>query len=76
VHTISMILFFYRGHSLVDAFQSMQSIPFLFSIKGEGYGLGIVYLIWVFVIIGLYPLCKWYDSYKTAHKEKWWLSYL
>jgi uncharacterized membrane protein len=76
VHTICMILFFYRGRSLVDAFQSMQSIPFLFSIKGEGYSLGIVYLIWVFVIIGLYPLCKWYDSYKTAHKEKWWLSYL
>jgi uncharacterized membrane protein len=76
VHTICMILFFYRGHSLVDAFQAMQSIPFLFSIKGEGYSLGIVYLIWVFVISGLYPLCKWYDSYKTAHKEKWWLSYL
>jgi uncharacterized membrane protein len=23
-----------------------------------------------------YPLCKWYDNYKTAHKEKKWLSYL
>ena len=76
VHVICMILFFYRGHSLDDALQAMQSIPFLFSIKGEGYSLGIVYLLWVFVISILYPLCKWYDSYKTAHKEKWWLSYL
>jgi len=76
LHVICMILFFSRGHSLNDALQAMQSIPFLFSIKGEGYSLGIVYLIWFFVISGLYPLCKWYDSYKTAHKEKWWLSYL
>jgi len=29
-----------------------------------------------FVILCLYPLCKWYDNYKTSHKEKWWLSYL
>jgi hypothetical protein len=39
-------------------------------------GLGLVYLIWVLLILGMYPLCKWYDSYKSAHKEKWWLSYL
>jgi uncharacterized membrane protein len=76
VHTICMILYFSRGHSLDDAINSLQTFPFLFSIKGEGYSLDIVYLIWVFVISGLYPLCKWYDSYKTAHKEKWWLSYL
>jgi uncharacterized membrane protein len=76
VHIICMILYFSRGHSLDDAINSLQTFPFLFSIKGEGYSLDIVYLIWVFVISGLYPLCKWYDSYKTAHKEKWWLSYL
>ena len=28
------------------------------------------------IVLLLYPLCKWYDRYKTAHKEKWWLSYL
>jgi uncharacterized membrane protein len=76
VHTICMILYFSRGHSLVEAINSLQSFPFLFSIKGEGYSLGFVYLIWALVVVGLYPLCKWYDSYKTAHKEKWWLSYL
>ena len=76
VHTICMILYFSRGHSLVEAINSLQTFPFLFSIKGEGYSLGFVYLIWMLIISGLYPLCKWYDSYKTAHKEKWWLSYL
>ncbi len=75
-HLIAMLLFFYKGHSFDDAIKGLQKIPFLFSIPGEGVGLGLVYLIWILLIVGLYPLCKWYDSYKTAHKEKWWLSYL
>lgn len=75
-HLIAMLLFFYRGHSMDDAIRGLQKIPFLFAIAGEGVGLGIVYLIWILLIAGLYPLCKWYDGYKSAHKEKWWLSYL
>ena len=76
IHIICAILFFARGHSLEFAISSAKESPFLFMINGEGYSLGIVYLIWAFVIISLYPICKWYDTYKTAHKEKWWLSYL
>jgi uncharacterized membrane protein len=45
-------------------------------LDGYGFNLGIVYLIWIGIIIMLYPLCKWYDQYKTAHKKAWWLSYL
>jgi hypothetical protein len=40
-----------------------------------GYNLGVVYLVWFFVIAALYPICKRFDQYKSAHKEKWWLSY-
>jgi hypothetical protein len=43
---------------------------------GEGFTLTMVFVIWIAVVIGLYPLCKWYDNYKTKHKEKKWLSYL
>ena len=75
-HLFAMILFFYNGHSMVDAWKAMQKLPFLFLIPGEGVGLGGVYLLWILLIVGLYPLCKWYDGYKSAHKEKWWLSYL
>ena len=76
IHTICAILFFTRGHSFEFAITAAKQNPFLFLIPGEGYSLGIVYLIWAFVIISLYPICKWYDQYKTDHKEKWWLSYL
>jgi uncharacterized membrane protein len=76
IHLLSAICFFARGHSLQDAIGSMQNLPFMFLIPGEGFGLGVVYLVWVAVILMLYPLCRWYDRYKTNHKEKWWLSYL
>ena len=45
-------------------------------LKGYGFSLGVVYLVWISVVLLLYPLCKWYDRYKQAHREKWWLSYL
>jgi uncharacterized membrane protein len=45
-------------------------------LKGYGFPLGVVYFLWAFVVIALYPLCKWYCKYKLKHKEKEWLSYL
>ncbi len=76
IHLLCTISFFTRGHSLQDAINAMQNNPFLFQIPGEGYGLLVVYLVWLAVVVSLYPLCKRYDRYKTGHKEKWWLSYL
>lgn len=43
---------------------------------GYGFSLGITYLVWILVVLLLYPLCYRYDRYKSSHKEKWWLSYL
>ncbi|WP_338409822.1 heparan-alpha-glucosaminide N-acetyltransferase domain-containing protein [uncultured Flavobacterium sp.] len=44
-------------------------------LKGYGYPLWIVYVIWIGIVLLLYPLCKKFDAYKQGHKEKWWLSY-
>ena len=45
-------------------------------LEGYGFNLVTVYLVWIMVILLLYPLCKRFDHYKSNHKEKWWLSYL
>lgn len=42
----------------------------------SGVNLWFIYLIWILVVIMLYPLCKWYGKYKEDHKEKKWLRYL
>lgn len=51
-------------------------ISFVPDLRGYGFPLWAVYIIWVAVILVLYPICLKYDRYKQAHKEKWYLSYL
>ena len=46
------------------------------NMKGYGFSLWVVYLVWIGTILLLYPLCKRFDNYKQTHKEKWYLSYL
>jgi uncharacterized membrane protein len=61
--------------------KSFSEIDFHFSnsfggITAEGgVSLAGVYLAWITVVIILYPLCRWYNQYKSTHR-KWWLSYL
>ena len=44
-------------------------------LKGYGFSLGIVYIVWFSLIVILYFLCRWYDRYKRDHRQQWWLSY-
>jgi uncharacterized membrane protein len=46
------------------------------NLKGYGFSLGVVYLLWILLVAGLFPLCLWYDKYKRTHRDKRWLSYL
>jgi uncharacterized membrane protein len=41
-----------------------------------GFDLWVVYLVWALVVVGMYPLCKWYRAYKKAHPEKRLLAYI
>jgi len=43
---------------------------------GGGVELPIIYLIWLSVVLLLYPVCKWYGRYKSEHKENKFLRYL
>jgi len=46
-------------------------------IKGHfGFSLGIVYLIWIAIVLALYPLCVSWNSFKIRNKSKWWVSYV
>jgi uncharacterized membrane protein len=41
-----------------------------------GLSLGAVYLVWIVILVLLYPICNWYQKYKADNPTKWWLSYL
>jgi uncharacterized membrane protein len=42
---------------------------------GYGFGLPVVYAVWLGVVVALYPLCRRYAALK-ARSRAWWLSYL
>ncbi|MBS1729734.1 MAG: DUF1624 domain-containing protein [Bacteroidetes bacterium] len=79
------IVHFYFIHLLVFAMIFMQGFAvsdmiFGFNFgrpkSGSGIELWAVYLVWVAVVIIMYPLCKKYGNYKMKHREKKWLRYL
>ena len=74
IHLLAMFATTLCGHKWSDMIWT--ELASNDKLKGYGFSLSIVYLVWIAVIVLLYPLCKWYDKYKTNHKEKWWLSYL
>lgn len=73
IHTLTVILFFVQGYPEKEI--APQRVPFYFRPDHFGFNLTGVYLLWLAVLLILFPICKWYDNYKTTHK-KWWLSYI
>ena len=46
-------------------------------LRGFGFNLLTVYLVWIMLIIIMYPLCKWYGRYKRNNMSgQNWLSYV
>lgn len=73
IHGLLLLIVLLQGYHWVD----LPFGPFQFGRPaGAGLSLGWVYLVWVGVVIALYPACKWYGKYKAAHKEMRWLRYL
>ena len=75
IHFLAMVVAQFTGYG----YQSMlladwvSAVP---ALKGFGFPLWVVYMVWIGVVVALYPLCNMFDNYKRKHKEKRWLSYL
>jgi uncharacterized membrane protein len=76
IHLIAMLAAPLAGFRWNDMTGFTTWISLMPNLSGYGFSLGVVYLVWISVVLFLYPLCKWYDGYKSRHKEKWWLGYL
>ncbi|MES2649021.1 MAG: heparan-alpha-glucosaminide N-acetyltransferase domain-containing protein [Bacteroidota bacterium] len=75
IHLLAAFAAYFTGFGW-QALVLEKFITGVMALKGYGFNLVTVYGIWILVVLLLYPLCKKFDSYKQAHKEKWWLSYL
>ncbi|MGV3586217.1 MAG: DUF1624 domain-containing protein [Adhaeribacter sp.] len=73
IHAMAYIAALALGYTWHDiqTSQNFGSLP-----TGFGFNLGVVYVLWLLVLLVLYPLCKWFAQYKAEHRNKPFLSYL
>jgi uncharacterized membrane protein len=70
IHALAIAL------GVVQGFAAGQFLThYRFFPQGFGVGLMGVYLIWIVVVIVLYPFCRWVAAVK-ARRQDWWLSYV
>ncbi|MDB5232546.1 MAG: hypothetical protein JWN76_3351 [Chitinophagaceae bacterium] len=71
IHIVCVVIFFAQQRTSKEMAESFL----LFRPNHFGFNLPVVYAIWLSIVIALYPLCRWYNKYKSTHTQ-WWLSYL
>ncbi len=76
IHLLAVLLCYARLGAVHWMFESPDLSHFPFSQPpGWGFDLPVVYGIWVVVVAGMYPLCRWYAGAKGEHPRSW-MSYL
>ncbi|HEY6304639.1 MAG TPA: heparan-alpha-glucosaminide N-acetyltransferase domain-containing protein [Terriglobales bacterium] len=75
IHLLALVVCYARYGQVHWMFESPSVDKFpITPPPGWGYSLPIVYLIWVFVVVALYPLCRWFAALKQRRGDAW-LSY-
>ncbi|MGG5823824.1 hypothetical protein [Falsiroseomonas sp. HW251] len=71
IHLLAVLL------ALATVGEAGWLLPTFVPEKPHGYGLGIIgiYATWIFVVLLLYPMCRWFAALKRRRRD-WWLSYL
>jgi len=76
IHLFAIIGAIISGYRWSDMILStrVNRVP---ELKGYGFNLLTVYMLWIGLVLLLYPCCKWFDRYKRQHQStRKWLSYL
>jgi len=73
IHSVAILAFIMQGGKWQDLKfgESFGGLP-----PGSGFSLAGVYFFWLLSILILFPVCSWYEKYKSANKHNKWLSYI
>jgi uncharacterized membrane protein len=75
IHLLAIIVCYARYGQVHWMFESRTVAEFpVTPPPGWGFSLPIVYLVWAFVVVALYPLCRWFAALKQRRRDAW-LSY-
>ncbi len=75
IHIVTLVALAASGRSWTETIVSAE-VFLSESLADFGFPLAVVYLIWVAVMVAMYPLSEWYRAYKKRHPEKWLLRYI
>jgi uncharacterized membrane protein len=76
IHMLAVVASYVRFGTVREMFQSPDLGHFPFSAPpGWNLGLPMVCLVWMVVVLALFPMCYWYAGFKRRRND-WWLSYL
>jgi uncharacterized membrane protein len=76
LHLLAVIVCLVRYGSAHWMFESPDIGHYPFTAPpGWGYGLPIVYLVWIGTVLAMYLPCRWFAGVKQRRTD-WWLSYL
>jgi uncharacterized membrane protein len=71
IHAVAVAVAAFAGGDLAWLFGD----PIATKPEGYGVSLPLVYVLWLGVVLALYPLCRWFAALKQRRHD-WWLSYL
>jgi uncharacterized membrane protein len=74
IHISMFVMLYLQG----VAWNDLTFGIFEFGRPASGVGLELpgLYLYWAGLILGMFPLCRWYDRYKSRRPDIKWLKYL
>jgi len=76
IHSLAVAICYARYGHVYWMFQSPD--PGNYPVTpppGWGFGLPTIYLLWVIVVMVLYPVCCWFAALKQRRRDAW-LSYI
>jgi uncharacterized membrane protein len=77
IHAGALVAAVATGHPWLDMVYSGSNTDAAEGLRGTyGFGLGVVYLVWISVVLLLYPCCVRWNAFKMKNKGKWWTSYV
>lgn len=75
IHLLAVAVCYARYGQVHWMFESPTIAQFPVTLPPRwGYSLPVIYLIWAFVVLALYPLCRWFAALKQRRRDVW-LSY-
>ncbi len=75
IHSLALVALAISGWNWTEYIVTAQAYLSQ-RLAGFGFDLYVVYLIWVLVVLVMYPLSRWYRVYKKNHSEIRILSYI